>query len=265
MMLTPELLSPASCAGAPDARRLRGWHQRRSWCVASPRRARRSVPKTVTTTWRDQARARRIATRSQGEKTSPRPLSSAVSYLACSEALKHVSGSTHQARESNPIAIQLLNALFMGKLVKMALESISITKPGIVQLICCSRIIDPLDANRLKQDINDILQHGQVKNSRLEITGALLTDRTSFAQVLEGPINSIESVYSKLVDDERHYGHELLLYVGTHVRLFPWSALAFVEVDHIPGVAQLNSRSTLLDRRKACLSIMAALRPLLLG
>ena len=147
----------------------------------------------------------------------------------------------------------------------MALESTSVTKPGIVQLICCSRIVDPLDANRLEQDINDILQQGQVGNSRLGITGALLTDRTSFAQVLEGPTASIESMYSKLVDDERHYGNELLLYVGTHVRLFPWSALAFVKVDHMPGVDGINGQSTLLDRRKAYLSVMAALRPLLLG
>ncbi len=153
----------------------------------------------------------------------------------------------------------------MDKLVKMALESISISKPGIVQLICCSRIVDPLDANRLEQHIEDILQHGQAENSRLEITGALLTDRASFVQVLEGPITPIESMYSKLLADERHYGNELLLYVGTHVRLFPRSALAFVEVDHIPGVAQLNSRSTPLDRRRAYLSVMAALRPLLLG
>jgi len=153
----------------------------------------------------------------------------------------------------------------MDELVEMALESISISKPRIVQLICCSRIVDPLDANRLEQDIDDMLQHGQVENPRLEITGALLTDRTSFVQVLEGPTTSIESMYSKFVDDERHYGNELLLYVGTHVRLFPLSALAFVEVDHIPDVARLNSRSTPLDRRRAYLSVMAALRPLLLG
>jgi len=36
MMLAPELLSPASCAGAHDARRLRGWHQRRRRCLATP-------------------------------------------------------------------------------------------------------------------------------------------------------------------------------------------------------------------------------------
>ncbi len=160
---------------------------------------------------------------------------------------------------------KLLIALFIHKLGEMKIRSISTVKPGIVQIIYCSRIVDPLDANRLEQDIKDILQHGRVRNSRLEITGALLTDRTSFAQVLEGPITSVGSMYSKLIDDERHYGNELLLYVGTHVRLFPRSALAFVEVDHIPGVAHLNSRSTPLDRRRAYLSVMAALRPLLLG
>jgi len=147
----------------------------------------------------------------------------------------------------------------------MTLDSISTVKTEIAQIIYCSRIVDPLDANRLDQDISDILQHGQVENSRLKITGVLLTDRTSFAQVIEGPITSIERMYSKLVDDERHYGHELLLYASTHVRLFPLSALAFAEVDHMPDVARLNSRSTPLDRRRAYLFVMTALRPLLLG
>ena len=118
--------------------------------------------------------------------------------------------------------------------------------------------------NRLEQDIDDIVRRGQIENARLGITGALLTDRTSFAQMIEGPIASIEGMYSKIVDDNRHHGVELLQYVTTHVRLLPSQPLAFVEVDRIPGIGRINGHSTPSDRRRACISVLAALRSLLL-
>jgi len=147
----------------------------------------------------------------------------------------------------------------------MVITSISTIKPRIVQLVYCSCIVNPQDANRLKQDIDDVVRHAQVENARLGITGALLTDRASFAQVIEGPAASIEGMYSRIADDKRHHGVELLQYVTTHVRLLPLWPLAFVEVGRIPDVARINGRSTPLDRRRACLSVLAAFRPLLLG
>ena len=147
----------------------------------------------------------------------------------------------------------------------MAITSTSAIEPGIVQLVYCSRIVNPQDANRLEQDIDAIVRHAQVANARQGITGALLTDRTSFAQVAEGSVALIEAMYSKIVDDNRHHGVELLQYVTTHVRLLPLSPLAFVEVDRIPGIGRINGRSTALDRRRACISVLAVLRSLLLG
>ena len=136
---------------------------------------------------------------------------------------------------------------------------------GIVQIIFCSQIVDPQDTNRLEKNIKDIVRQAQIGNARQGITGALLTDKTSFAEVAEGPVASIESMYSNIIDDKRHYGVELLQYAVTHVRLLPLRTLAFVEVDRIPHINRINGHSTPLDRRKACLSVLAALRPLLLG
>ncbi len=144
----------------------------------------------------------------------------------------------------------------------MAIASTSFIEPGIVQLILCSRIADPQDANRLERDIDHIVRCAQAENARLELTGALLTDRASFAQVIEGPIASIEGMYSRIADDKRHQGVELLQYNTTHVRLLPLWPLAFVEVDCTPGIGRINGRDTPLDRRKACISVLAALRPL---
>ncbi len=147
----------------------------------------------------------------------------------------------------------------------MAITSTLAIGPQVVQIIYYSRIINPQNANRLEQDIEDIVRHAQIANARLGITGALLTDRTSFAQVAEGSVASIEGMYSRIADDKRHHGVELLQYVTTHVRLLPWRPLAFVEVDRIPGIGKINGRSTPLDRRRACNSVLTALRPLLLG
>ena len=147
----------------------------------------------------------------------------------------------------------------------MAITSTSSIELGIVQLVYCSRTVHPQNANRLEQDIDDIVHHARIKNARQGITGALLTDRTSFAQVAEGSVASIEGMYSRIVDDKRHYDVELLQYVTTHVRLLPLRPLAFVEVDHIPDISRINGRSTPLDRRRACISVLAALRSLLLG
>lgn len=146
----------------------------------------------------------------------------------------------------------------------MAIKNPSAIEPGIVQLVYCSRIVDPRDANRLEQDIDDIVRHAQVANAGSGITGALLTDRTSFAEVIEGPIASIEGMYSRIVDDKRHHGVELLQYVVTHVRLLPLWSLAFVEGGRIPGIGRIDGRSTPSDRRRACASVLAALQPLLL-
>ena len=132
-------------------------------------------------------------------------------------------------------------------------------------MIYCSRIVNRQDADRVEQDINDIMHHAQVENARSGVTGALLTDRTSFAQVIEGSVASIEGMYSKIVDDERHHGVEMLQYITTHVRLLPLWPLAFVEVDRIPDVGRINGRSTPSDRRRACISVLVALQPLLLG
>lgn len=136
---------------------------------------------------------------------------------------------------------------------------------GIVQMVFCSRVADPRDTSSLNENIKAIVRYSQIRNAKLGITGALLTDKTSFAQVAEGSAASIGNMYSSIVNDERHYDVELLQYVVTHVRLLPLQTLAFVEVDRLPGIDGINRHSTPLDRRKACLSVLAALRPLLLG
>ena len=141
----------------------------------------------------------------------------------------------------------------------------SMIEVGVVQIVFCSRVVDPQDTKNSERNVREILRNARVRNARQGVTGALLTDRASFAQVAEGPIASIESMYSSVINDKRHHGVELLQYAVTHVRLLPSRALAFAEVDRIPHVGGINGHSTSLDRRRAYFSVLAALQPLLLG
>ena len=146
----------------------------------------------------------------------------------------------------------------------MLLPNSSGRSSDIVQLIYYSHISDSRNLPKAEQNIQNIVSQGRSKNRLQEITSVLLTDRKIFAQVIEGPVASVDSMYSRLLDDQRHHGVEMLQYTTTYIRLFPSSAMAFVEVDRMPCVDKLNDRSTPMDRRKACISVLKAFRPLLL-
>lgn len=53
--------------------------------------------------------------------------------------------------------------------------------------------------------VDDIVLPAGVKNNRLEITGCLWFSRDRFLQILEGPREAVEDVYSKILSDDRHY------------------------------------------------------------
>lgn len=53
-------------------------------------------------------------------------------------------------------------------------------------------------------DLPRILEKARVKNEHLNITGFLLYDKGSFLQVLEGPEDSVQSVMTSILADDRH-------------------------------------------------------------
>ncbi|MFG0313171.1 MAG: BLUF domain-containing protein [Phycisphaerales bacterium] len=53
--------------------------------------------------------------------------------------------------------------------------------------------------------VDDIVLPAGVKNNRLEITGCLWFSRDRFLQILEGPREAVEDVYSKILADDRHF------------------------------------------------------------
>ena len=86
-------------------------------------------------------------------------------------------------------------------------ESLSV--PRLYKIVYRSYTTATSDAAR-EVDVADILGMSKVWNSSHDITGALLLSRTGYAQVLEGPLHAVKSLYGHIACDSRHRGVELL-------------------------------------------------------
>jgi hypothetical protein len=82
------------------------------------------------------------------------------------------------------------------------------------------------------EDIEAIAAQSADNNAKLGITGILLTGGGLFFQILEGPAEVVDGVYSKIAADRRNR-EVLLLGVQAEVpdRLFPDWAMARVDLD----------------------------------
>jgi hypothetical protein len=76
--------------------------------------------------------------------------------------------------------------------------------------------------------VQDILAKSRVNNARDGITGALLFNAGCFAQVLEGPLSSVEAAFERIQQDERHGEVSLLTLEPIPERSFPNWAMGFV-------------------------------------
>lgn len=83
-------------------------------------------------------------------------------------------------------------------------------------LIYFSRSVKPFDEN----DLAAILQQSHRNNARTGISGVLLYVRGSIIQVLEGEKSAVESLYSRIQQDQRHADVNLILNRPISQRLF---------------------------------------------
>lgn len=141
-------------------------------------------------------------------------------------------------------------------------------KPGsefdIVQLIYCSHAANCRNKPKFDRDLFDILDHSHAYNPRHDITGALMTDGSMFAHVVEGPSVAVKELYAKIMRDKRHNRVVTLQHVLVHVRLFALWPAAFLRVGAMPHARTLNARSTPPELRKVSICLLKAFRPILL-
>jgi hypothetical protein len=91
------------------------------------------------------------------------------------------------------------------------------------------------DAAICNREIRRILQVSQSKNEKANITGALLYNAGSFAQVLEGPRGAIEATFGYIERDRRHSNVVLLGLDMVDQRSFESWSMAFAGADQIDG------------------------------
>lgn len=71
-----------------------------------------------------------------------------------------------------------------------------------------------------------ILTHARRNNARDDITGALICRQDLYLQLIEGPADSIDALYARILADDRHCDVGLLLADTVSERLFPeWTML----------------------------------------
>jgi hypothetical protein len=134
----------------------------------------------------------------------------------------------------------------------------------IMQLIYCSHAANSENKPEFDRDLFDILDHSHANNPLHDITGALMTDGSMFAHVVEGPSVAVEKLYAKIMRDKRHNRVLTLQHVLVHVRLFALWPAAFLRVGAMPHAKTLDARSTPPELRKVSVSVLRALRPILL-
>jgi hypothetical protein len=125
----------------------------------------------------------------------------------------------------------------------------------LISLIYASRSTESFH----EHEIPDLLQQVRIANAKQQITGMLLYIGGSFLQVLEGPPELVDAVFSKLFADKRHTQLRLIAREPLPERAFEgWTmmhkTLDPVEADELIGETDFFTSPTWLtelDPRQA--------------
>lgn len=104
------------------------------------------------------------------------------------------------------------------------------------RLVYYSRNYIAYDDSAFAADIDQILAKSRANNKRDSITGALLFNAGCFAQVLEGPLDTVEAAFERIQQDERHGDVSLLALNPIEHRSFPNWAMGFI------GTSQIHAK-----------------------
>ncbi len=92
------------------------------------------------------------------------------------------------------------------------------------------------EASSAEEGLADILRAARAKNADKGITGALMLYDDWFAQVLEGPKQAVDSLFSTIKTDPRHEAVTLDRIDADATRLFGNWAMAVVAEHHEPDM-----------------------------
>jgi len=88
------------------------------------------------------------------------------------------------------------------------------------------------------EDISELLTSCRTKNTRNKITGMLIYFDGTFVQFLEGPEDTLTSLYSKILNDKRHQEIILLIDGESQERQFEDWSMAYKKLS-IPEATKI--------------------------
>jgi hypothetical protein len=97
----------------------------------------------------------------------------------------------------------------------------------LYKLVYCSRNRISGSGPEVTEELQGILATSRANNARAGITGALLYSAGNFAQVLEGPLESIEKTFELIQRDPRHSEVVVIQSGPADTRDFPEWSMAF--------------------------------------
>ncbi|WP_279306644.1 BLUF domain-containing protein [Microvirga solisilvae] len=100
--------------------------------------------------------------------------------------------------------------------------------PETYRLIYRSQRVQEPNSPELSDMILNILEHGRGHNRQAGISGVLLFDTRSFAQVIEGPPKAVKSLFGHIACDPRHTAIVLQEHGLVPARAFTKWVMAFV-------------------------------------
>ena len=106
------------------------------------------------------------------------------------------------------------------------------------QIVYCSRTRIEGSAQHIEAEIHAIVATARVKNQEACISGALLFNGWAFAQVLEGPLAAVESVFEAIQCDDRHSDVVMLRNAVSESRVFADWSMAYADPDAVHRTAQ---------------------------
>ena len=109
------------------------------------------------------------------------------------------------------------------------------TDTDLYSLVYFSR--STVEPGRVEEEIRSILDSARKQNSKRDVTGALLFSRGFFAQVLEGPLSSIQSTLEKIRTDTRHTDVSVLSCRPVARRNFASWSMAYAKADRSGGLS----------------------------
>ncbi len=113
---------------------------------------------------------------------------------------------------------------------------------SLFRIVYCSRNLIGVSGEDQQREIHRILDKARSKNRDLSVTGALLYNDGFFAQVLEGPLTSIQQVFEKIQRDNRHGDITALESSPIVARDFPDWSMAYVKAGS-PAQATVSSET----------------------